>query len=515
MWKPFTKSKAPELKAVTTTDTDGWFPLMFNGSVMTAAGVSISNDTALQISAVFNSIRIIGEDIAKLPLQVFKRLDKGREKRSDNNIWRIFNESPNPEMDAMSFRNTLQGHILGYGNGYAEIVRDGDGEVDQLWIIDPSRVIPKRRQDGSLYYQVTTPSGQPTEVSPSKIFRIPGFGFDGVTGYNVITYARQSLGLARAAEDYGSKFFGNGAKASLVFEMPQELTEKSSKNLIKSIQSQVSNQNQHGILLAEQGAKFSTLSVSQKDSQYLETRQFSVSDIARWFRMQPHKIGDLSKATFSNIEQQSLEYVGDTLTPWFVRWEQAIRMQLMTPDQKADNLYVKHNANALLRGDLKSRYEAYSSGIMNGWFTRNEAREREELNPIDGLDEPLVPLNMSVVGEEPVDSGTKNNTNAFIEDAAARITTAEEHGLSARVDKANDDRDRFNEWVNCFYEKHEQYIIKCISPLGLSQKTADRMVVEGILNITMSDDPSAHIKTWNRKQEIVDIIKEALLCTTK
>jgi len=508
----FNPLKLFKRKAVTTTDTEGWFPLMFNGSVITDAGVAISNDTALQISAVFNSIRIIGEDIAKLPLQVFKRLDKGREKRSNNNIWRIFNESPNPEMDAMAFRNTLQGHILGYGNGYAEIVRDMDGEVGQLWIIDPARVTPKRRQDGTLFYQVTTPTGQVKEVSPNKIFRIPGFGFDGVTGYNVITYARQSLGLARAAESFGAKFFGNGAKASLVFEMPQELTEKSSKNLIKSIQSQVANQNQHGILLAEQGAKFSTLSVSQKDSQYLETRQFSVGDIARWFRIQPHKIGDLSKATFSNIEHQSQEYVSDTLTPWFIRWEQAIRMQLMTPEQQADNLYVKHNANALLRGDLKSRYEAYASGIVNGWFTRNEAREREELNPIDGLDEPLIPLNMAVVGEEPVDTG---NTDAFIEDVAGRIALAEEHGLSARADKAVEDRSRFNLWADGFFDKQRTYVLKCIEPLGKIGLAALEIKFTGVESITTCNNPAEHIKTWNRKQEIVDIIKEALLCTTK
>jgi hypothetical protein len=366
-----------------------------------------------------------------------------------------------------------------------------------------------------LYYNIITDNGTPAEVSTDKIFRIPGFGFDGVQGYNVITYARQSLGLARGAEDYGSKFFGNGAKASLVLEIPQELTEKSADNLIRSVQKQVSNQNQHGILLAEQGAKYSTLSVSQKDSQYLETRQFSVSDIARWFRMQPHKIGDLSKATFSNIEQQSLEYVGDTLTPWFVRWEQAIRMQLMTPEQQADNLYVKHNANALLRGDLKSRYEAYASGIVNGWFTRNEAREREDLNPIEGLDDPLVPLNMAVVGEEPVDTG---NTDAFIEDAAARITTAEEHGLSARVSKASEDRDRFNEWVNVFYLKHEAYIGTCVKSFVTADNcinTLHAITNGGVNQIMMCDDPSEHIKTWNRKQEIVDIIKEALLCTTK
>ena len=503
-----------EVKAATAKDSSGWFYDHWNGGVATDAGVTISNDTALQISAVFNSIRIIGEDIAKLPLQVFKRLDKGREKSCDNNIWRLFNESPNPEMDAMSFRNTLQGHILGYGNGYAEIVRDGFGLVKALWIIDPAKITPKRRENGTLYYRVITNGGQVKEVSPEKIFRIPGFGFDGVQGYNVITYARQSLGLARSAELFGAKFFGNGAKASLVFEMPQELSEKSSDNLIKSINKQVSKENQHGILLAEQGAKFSTLSVSQKDSQYLETRQFSVSDIARWFRMQPHKIGDLSKATFSNIEHQSQEYVSDTLTPWFVRWEQAIRMQLMTPKQRADNLYAKHNASALLRGDIKSRYEAYTKGIGSGFLTRNEVRELEELNPIDGLDEPLIPLNMAVVGED----GVQQNNDAFVEDAAARITAAEERGLSARVDKANEDRDRFNEWVNVFYLKHETYVGNCIKPLLTIDNFIDTLhsITNGGVNqIMMSDDPAEYIKTWNRKQEIVDIIKEALLIKGK
>ncbi|GAG83485.1 unnamed protein product, partial [marine sediment metagenome] len=260
--------------------------------------------------------------------------------------------------------------------------------------------------------------------------------------------------------------------------IPQELTEKSSKNLIKSINDQVGKDNQHSVLLAEQGAKFSTLSLSQKDSQYLETRQFSVRDIARWFRIQPHKIGDLADATFSNIEHQSQEYVSDTLTPWFVRWEQAIRMQLMTPQQQAESLYVKHNANALLRGDLKSRYEAYASGIVNGWFTRNEAREREELNPIDGLDEPLVPLNMAVVGEEPVEEEQPTN-NAFIEDIAARITAAEERGLLTRADKANEDRERFNEWVTGFYAKQKTYANMCLKPLGVAARVIENITISG------------------------------------
>jgi hypothetical protein len=166
----------------------------------------------------------------------------------------------------------------------------------------------------------------------------------------------------------------------------------------------------------------------------------------------------------------------------------------------------------LLRGDTKSRFEAYASGITNGWFTRNEAREREDLNPIDGLDEPLVPLNMAVVGEEPVDTGTND---AFVEDAAARITLAEERGLSARVDKAGEDKPRFCEWVGEFYTKHGDYVIKCVAPLGLSELQAGIITSTGYMSVNSSDNPAEHIKTWNRKQEIVDIIKEALLCTTK
>jgi HK97 family phage portal protein len=412
----------------------------------------------------------------------------------------------------MSYRNTIVGHMLGYGNSYSEIIRGPDGEVAQLWILDPGKVKPARTDDGKLFYWVTGANGQRQEVQPERLFRVPGFGFDGVQGYNVISYARQSMGLARGAEKYGAQFFGNGAKASLVFEMPQELTEKSSDNLIRSIQKQVGGNNKHGILLAEQGAKFSTLAVSQKDSQYLETRQFTIPEICRWFRLQPHKISDLTRATFSNIEEQNIDYVVDTLTPWFVRIEQAIRMQLMTPEQKAENLYAKHNVNALLRGNIESRYKAYNTGIMTGWLTRNEAREFEDLNPLDGLDDPLVPLNMTVVGEEPIETGTND---AFIEDAAGRIANTEKKGLVGRIIRASEDRERFNEWAASFYCKQQDYVIKCLGPLNLGADASVKILQSGIVGITVATDPGEYIQNWNRKQEIVDIIKEALLCTTR
>ena len=510
MRNPFTKLLSIfglEIKAATATDSEGWLYDHWSGGVVTEAGVSVSNSTSLQVSAVYACMKAISEDVAKLPIGVFKKTDKGRDKLPDHPLYDILNVQPNIETFAMSFRNAIIGNALSYGNGYAEIVRDGYGKVSALWLLNPTKVTPMRDDNDNLYYRVIDTKGQPENVDRRKIFHIPGFGFDGVKGYNVVTLARQSLGLARGAEKFGAQLFGNGAKTSLVLEIPQELTEKASQNLIRSVESQVTGDKQHGILLAQQGAKFSTLAVSQKDSQYLETRQFSIPEICRWFRIQPHKIFDLTKATFSNIEEQNTDYVTDALMPWFTRFEQAVHCQLLTDQDRAEKIYVRHNANALMRGDAESRAKFYNSGIISGWMTRNEARELEDMNPIDGLEKPLMPLNMVAVGQE--------TNEAFVEDVAARITAAEERGLSARVDKANDDRDRFNEWVNVFYEKHEQYIVKSLAPLDLDRAVAERMVVEGILNIAMADDPAAHIKTWNRKQEITDIINEALACTHK
>jgi len=507
MWKPFNKTEKVEVKATTG---DNWRSVT-GGSSRTSAGQLINNKNALSISTVYDCVRIISEDLAKLPLPVFQQVGELKEKRSDHPLYSVLNFQPNPEMSAMSFRNTIIGHAVGWGNGYAEKVRDRNGNIKELWIIPPDRIRPKRRENGSLYYEFTEDNGNLTKVNPDKIFHVPGFGYDGVQGYNVVQIARESLGLAKAAEMFGAKFFGNGAKASLALTFPHSLTEKAYKNLKKSTEKQIGGESQHRILLVEEGGKVETMSLSQKDSQYLETREFSIEEICRWFRVPPHKVADLRRATFSNIEEQNIDFVADTLMPWFIRVEQAIHNQLLSDSDQQGGYYVKHNANALLRGDSKSRAEFYASGIQWGWMVRNEAREFEELNPIEGLWEPLVPLNMRGVND-PVETG---NNEAFVEDVAARITAAEERGLSARVDKANDDRDRFNEWVNGFYEKHEQYIIKSLAPLNLGRAAADRMVVEGILNIAMSDDPAAHIKTWNRKQEITNIINEALACTHK
>ena len=501
-----------EIKAAAATDTKGWFYDYWGGSSDTEAGVRITNSESLTVSAVFACMKAISEDVAKLPIGVFKKLDKGRETLPDHPLYEILNTQPNIETFAMSFRNAIIGNALSYGNGYAEIVRDAFGVVTALWLINPERVTPKRDKNNKLYYQVTHNNGKIEEFDRREIFHVPGFGFDGVQGYNVISLARQSIGLARGAEKFGAEFFGNGAKASLVLEMPQELSTKSSDNLIASVQKQVGGNNKHGVLLAEQGSKFKTLSLSQKDSQYLETRQFSIPEICRWFRIQPHKVFDLTKATFSNIEEQNTDYVTDALMPWFVRFEQAVHCQLLTPEDRLGKIYIKHNANALMRGDAESRADFYNKMIISGVMTRNEARELEEMNPLDGLDAPLMPLNMVAVGEEPI----QETNEAFVDDIAGRITTAEERGLSARVDRADEDRLKFNNWVASWYNgKHADYVLKVIEPIGGDVPLMGWIVSRGYLAVMSCENPAEHIKTWNRKQEIKDIINEALLCTHK
>ena len=510
MWNFLKRSK---VKAMTSSSNNGWQGWLNTGS-RTSAGQCINNNSALAISTVYDCIRIISEDLAKLPLPVFQQLSSGiKETRKDHPLYNVLNWKPNPEMSAMSFRNSIISHAVGWGNGYAEKVRDQNGNIKELWLLPPDRVKTKRRENGDLYYEIKQPNNTTVELGPDKIFHIPGFGYDGVQGYNVVQIARESLGLAAAAEMFGSKFFGNGAKTSLALTFPNGLSEKAHTNLQKSIERQVTGENQHRILLVEEGGKVETMALSQKDSQYLETREFSIEEICRWFRVPPHKVADLRRATFSNIEEQNIDYVTDTLVPWFIRTEQAVHNQLFTEDDQDGGYYVKHNANALLRGNSKSRAEFYGKGITDGWMTRNEARGFEDLNPLDGLDEPLIPLNMETVTQS--EQRTEATNDAFIEDVAGRIATAEERGLSTRVAKADDDRDRFNEWVNAFYGKQESYVLKCLSPLDLDADAANRITIEGILSVAMSDHPAEHIKNWNRKQEIIDIIQEALSCIHK
>lgn len=481
--------------ALTSTDR-GWF----GGSSKTHAGVNVTNDSALRIGTVYACINRIASDIAKVPFHVYQQNGDRKEKRYDHPLYGLLNNRPNPEIKtAITFRRMLQSHVLGWGNGYCEIERDIYGKPIALWPMHPSRCNWVRNDKNVLRLEYQTEKGERLYIKSEDVFNVLGLSPDGITGYNVIRYARECLGATLAAEQFGSKFFGSGANPGGVYEAPASLSDKAYDRLKKDFTTNREGlDNAHRTLILEEGLKFSKTTIPPEEAQFLETRQFSVPEICRWFGMKPHKVGDLSRATFSNIEQQALEYVGDTLLDWYVLWEQTTDNCLLTDIERGQGFYTKHNVNGLLRGDIDTRYRAYNTGIQAGFITRNEVREWEDLNPEDGLDDFLVPLNMSKNGQEPENQPTKqpvNNDDAVIEDASSRIARAEIRELEKHLPKAIEDKDKFNAWMNSFYDKHTAYVEQTIRPIHKenSQQMALAIIsyCKGNLNATESQRTEA------------------------
>ena len=361
-----------------------------------SSGVVVTNKTALNISTVYACIRNISEDVAKVPLKVYKKNDDGKERLTDHPLNKILNYTPNPDMTAMDFRQTLTAHCLGWGNGYAEIQRDMLGEIYALYPLSPDKVTPKRDDRGDVIYEIRREDGTVSRIRSNKILHIHGLGDDGLVGYNVVQYARENLGAAQAAETFGATYFGNNTVVGGILKHPGNLSEEAQKRLTESInEKHHGSDNAHKIMVLEEAMEFTQTTIPPEQSQFLETRQFSVPEICRWFRMPPHKVHDLSRATFSNIEHQDLEYVKDTLTAWFKRWELEIWKSLLTEIEQREGIFVEHTVEGLLRGDINSRYKAYQISLGNnnnpGFMTINEVRTLENLNPIDGGDDLFSP----------------------------------------------------------------------------------------------------------------------------
>jgi HK97 family phage portal protein len=365
-------------------------------STGTKAGVTVSNDSALQISAVYACIRNISEDVAKVPIKIYRKTGDGKQKVDNHSIYNLLNYNPNPEMCAMDFRQTLTAHCLGWGNGYAEIERNIQGGIVALWPLLPKRVKPKRLDNGQIIYEVEQEDGSTKNFNPDFILHVKGYGDDGLVGHNVIQFARENLGMAKAAEMFGSTYFGNNTILGGTLTHPGNLSKPAQERLLSNIKEKHQGpEKAHNLMVLEEGMKFERMVIAPEESQFLETRQFSIPEVCRWFRMPPHKVADLNRATFSNIEHQDLEYVKDCLTAWFKRWEQAIAWKLLSEAEKSQGFYVEHTVEGLLRGDIQSRYAAYQIALGNnnnpGFMTINEVRSLENLNPIDGGDELFTP----------------------------------------------------------------------------------------------------------------------------
>ena len=391
------------------TDEKAWDSSLWRmrGSA-SESGEFVDEHTALNYSAVYNAVSLISGTIASLPLHLIQRKDKTKKLADDRKLYRLMHEEANPNMSAMAFRETLIGHILLWGNGYAEKVRNGYGEIIELWPITPHRVTPIM-EGGKLVYRIRFDRNESLTLPREKILHIPGLGYDGFRGYSVISMARKSLGLAMAMETFGARFFGEGTHPGAIAYHPGKLSQQAHDNLKKSLVDSASGLGKtHRLLLLEEGMKLETLGIPPNDSQFLESRQFQIPEVARWFNLPPHKLKDLTRSSFSNIESEQLSFYRDSILPWLIRLEQNYNMQLLTKSDKElsgyGRLYFKHSAEGLLRGESQARAEFYRQMFNIGVFSINEIRELEDMNPIEGGDIHLVPLNMISVenaGEKP------------------------------------------------------------------------------------------------------------------
>ena len=383
-----------------------------------ASGVHVTPESAMRSSAVFACVRVLAETVASLPLITYRRQTRGKDRAHDFYLYPILHDTPNPEMTSFTFRETLTAHVALWGNGYAEMQLDGAGRVTALWPLLPNRTMPERLGNGTLIYKTFVPGTGYRGLSADRVLHVRGLGMNGVLGLSPIAQARNAVGLSLATEEFGGRVFGNGSMPGVVLKYPGNLTDEQYDAAQASWQAAHGGlSNAHRVAILEGGIEAERLGIPNDDAQFLETRKFQVEEIARVFRVSQHLIGYLERSTNNNIEQQSLEFVIYTMLPWFSRWEQEISRSILLERERRE-YYAEFLIDSLLRGDTATRYEAYGKAIASGWMNRNEARERENMNPGDpALDKFLEPLNMAEAGAA--------TANATLSNIDARLAALE------------------------------------------------------------------------------------------
>ena len=421
----------------------------------TTSGKAVTERSAMQMTAVYSCVRILAEAIAGLPIHLYKyKPDGGKEKAIDHPLYLLLHDEPNPEMSSFVFRETLMTHLLLWGNAYAQVIRNGRNEVVALYPLMPNKMTVDRDEHGHLYYEyqrsndeAPTMKGSTVVLNPTDVLHIPGLGFDGLVGHSPIAMAKNAIGMAIACEEYGAKFFANGAAPGGVLEHPGTI--KDPQRVRESWQSTFGGSgNSNKIAVLEEGMKYTPIGISPEQAQFLETRKFQINEIARIFRVPPHMVGDLEKSSFSNIEQQSLEFVKYTLDPWVIRWEQSIQRTLLTPEEKK-SYYVKFNVEGLLRGDYQSRMNGYAIGRQNGWMSANDIRELENLDRIpaeEGGDLYLINGNMLPMKNAGAfaDTTTSNDGKEDSENEQEVLEVEESDGTGNGADGENAVSERHN-----------------------------------------------------------------------
>lgn len=497
--------------ASTLSRPQQWLLDWATDGVKASSGESVNERTALGLSTYLACIKNISEDLGKLPLGIYKRLEpRGRSPLPQHPVSTLLHNSPNEEMSAMSFREVLTSHALGWQGGFAEIVRNGAGVPVALWPLDPTTVQIMREQGGEkrLFYMVDN-----TPMLKDDIFHLHGLGYDGITGYVIARLANDPIGNALAAQKFAGTFFANGTTTTGVIQFPDAMSDTALKHLRESFHERHSGpEKQHRPMILEQGAEWKAQSTAPRESQMVEVLQNGVEEICRLFRMPPHKAGHLLRSTNNNIEHQALEYVVDTLLAWIQRWEQEIWRKLLRPAERL-TLFAKHNLNMLLRGDMTARSAFYREGFGIGWLSDNDIRELEDMNPIDGgdtyfINATFVPLKMAAEGEhlaakqaaqqpkepkpepdtQPQDAMKDHRRELVLRIAAAHRKPIEdaiaallrvEHDKITRAAKRKDGY----AWATEFYQKeHRKYVSERLQPHLAALETSLEGAVCGPMN---------------------------------
>lgn len=450
---------APRAVAGPNATDDFWYQPVPGVS---SAGVRVTPDTALTVGAVFACVRILAETIAALPLLIYERLPGGGKQRATNHpLFFLLHDQPNAWQSSFEWREMSMGHLALRGNAYSRILPGPRGFVDQLVPLHPDRVTVLREPEGPqgrpgrILYQVRREDGTAFTLLPDEVFHVRGLSSDGVTGLSIVGLARETIGLAMAVESYGARFFSQNSTPRGVLKVDGKLSSEAKDRLRRQWQeAQAGLGNAHRVAVLEAGLEWQSIGLSNEDSQFLESRKFSVNDIARWFRIPPHMVGDLDRATFSNIEQQSLEFVVHTILPWLRRWEQAISRDLILARER---FFAEFLVDGLLRGDVRSRFEAYRIGREIGVYSVNDILELENRNPIgpEG-DTRLQPLNMAPLGATPARLPERGDRSAraflIAQEFAARLVRREIKAVQRQAPRCASDPQAWRQFVTEFYD---------------------------------------------------------------
>jgi HK97 family phage portal protein len=481
------------------------------GGYVSASGQTVSPETALRLTVVFACVRTIAEAIGQLPLHVYRRQGRGKQVATDHPLYRLLHRRPNHWQTSAEWRETMAAHLVLRGNAYNEIKASPSGLVEALEPLNPDEIQPRvDRTRGIIQYAHKRPDGTERVLTAGQVLHLRGMSSNGFTGLSPIEQEREALGYALAAQDYGARFYRNGATMPGWLEHPSNFKTPEDKERFRNGWREATvGSNRFTTPVLEWGIKYHELGLKHTDMQYLETRKYSDVDIARIFRVPPHMVGILDRATWANIEQQAIEFVTHTLMPWLVKIEQALERDLLYKLDDTSRVvddsehFIKFSPEGLLRGDAKTRAQFYGYGIKDGWLTRNEARELEDRDPLDGLDEPLEPLNMARSGDrdwddgdsgKPKNGGQGDDREARLAMAAAqRVVHKECIALRRAYDRAKtrgeNGPSEFAAAAEQFFAAHEAFVA---GTLALSPAAAGRYVASSLAELRAALETEQH-----------------------